>query len=395
MKIWIDNTGLQSAAQCLNGTADRDHEYDVRGIIQLATLLIFANRLELNGFEDKRIAKRSREVVHRLQALGIGNDILSIRSIGEPEYALACKTAANSIADELCDSFNPEEFKLLGGEPPDLPRGTRERLVNCIAIAKEKNGSAILRRVEDEALRDKAVGAVDYMLACSADLREAVRRAIKVYPNWTDFHSYQLNIFLRYHLNDALGEQAFSTYAPAVARAELVQRRNDYVIKALQSVMEKAVESIRGEPLGIPSTLAALLNRSKGEPEALLKVALEFRSRSGPLRDYLETFASKHNTDTPESRYEIQQAVRELGGQLRRDLGLEKAVKGRDAVEVRLIYGLPIVSISGTKLLDWFEERRRKRRTAVLTELIKSSAYSDLSSIQFEKLRKYARRKNV
>lgn len=61
MKIWIDNSGLHSAAQCLDGRASLSHDYHLRGLLQFATLIIFSDSLSLNGFEDSGIAARSAE----------------------------------------------------------------------------------------------------------------------------------------------------------------------------------------------------------------------------------------------------------------------------------------------------------------------------------------------
>lgn len=393
MQLWIDNTGLQSAGLCLDGRASLAHDYDVRGLLQLATLVIYGNKVSLNGFEENIIAKRSHEIVEQLQTIGITEEILSISPVAEAEYALACKTAADSIAPDLCDGFNPDEFKLIGGEPPDLPRGLQERQVKYVALASEQEGSTKLQEVEENALADKAVGAVEYMLACSPALREAVARILTMYPNWGDRNSYQLNVFLRYHLNDALGEQSFSKYAPAIARAELVSRRNQYVIEALGNTVDKTVAELRGEPLGVPSTLAALLQRAKGEPRAILSVAREFRERSRPLRDILDTLTVKYPVDTPESRFGIRKQIDELRRQLRRDVGLEKAAKLRDAVEIRFIIGIPVPSVSGKEIVKWVQEHIQSRRTAVLTELVKASAYSDFSTQLYEKLRERSTRK--
>ncbi len=103
MQLWIDNTGLQSAGHCLEGRAS--HDYDVHGLLQLATLVIFGNKVALNGFEANSIAKRSQEIVDKLRTIGITEDILSINPITKPEYRLACQTAANSIAAFLNDGF--------------------------------------------------------------------------------------------------------------------------------------------------------------------------------------------------------------------------------------------------------------------------------------------------
>jgi hypothetical protein len=105
-----DNTGLQSAGLCLEGRAS--HDYDVHGLLQLATLVIFGNKVALNGFEANSIAKRSQEIVDKLRTIGIEEGILSIKPIAKPEYRLACQTAANSIASVLYDGLNPVEIQL-------------------------------------------------------------------------------------------------------------------------------------------------------------------------------------------------------------------------------------------------------------------------------------------
>lgn len=145
----------------------------------------------------------------------------------------------------------------------------------------------------------------------------------------------------------------------------------------------------------MPSTLAAILQRSKGEPEAVIKVANEFRQHSKPLRDRLESLAEKNPDDTPESRFEIRSEIGELGRQLRRDVGLDKATTFLDAVEIRFVIGLPMPFISGKELIKWLHERRQKRRTAVLTELVRASAYSDLSTDLYNKLRRMSTKKTT
>jgi hypothetical protein len=393
MKLWIDNTGLQTAFQCLDGWANPHYDHSVRGLIQLSTLIIFGNQITLNGFEDGNVATKSQEAVERLQTLEIDQETLRIEPIGKEEYGLACYTAAESIAAELVESFNPAEHMLLGGEPPDLPRGVKKRQVEFIRLASEPEGSPLLTRVMETALDDKAIGAVEYMLASSPQLRSAVVDLIASYPDWEDPYSYQLNVFMRYHLNDALADQCFSKYAPAVRRAELIDRRHQYVLDALSSQLDDAVAELRGEPLGIPSVLGALLQRSKGEPEAMIKVAREFREYSTALRNALEKLADRFADDTPEVRFELQQQVKELGHQLRRDLKLEKAATLRDALELRFILGVPVFFISGSALLKWAEQRRMRRRTAVLTEVVKAVAFANSPTDLYGRLRKRSSRR--
>jgi hypothetical protein len=154
MRLWIDNTGLQSAALCLEGRA-RPSDRDVRGLLQLATLLIFGNKVALNGFEDDVVAERTEEIVHGLGTIGISEDILSISPVREIEYALACSTAADSIAPSLRDRYSPDDSDLIGAQPPDLPRGVHERQVKYVKLAYEPEGSARLQELEASALKTK------------------------------------------------------------------------------------------------------------------------------------------------------------------------------------------------------------------------------------------------
>lgn len=387
MKLWIYNTGLQSAGQCLDGKAR--HDYDVAGLLQLATLIIYGNTISLNNFEDTKVAYRLTEIAHSLRDIGITDAIVTIGHVNEAEYALACKTTADLIAPDLSDNFTPRRFELLGGEPPDLPRGVLERQVAAfVTLSREKDDSSKLQEVKEIALKDKAVGAVEYMLACSPELREAVRRLFAMNQKLGDWDVYQLNVFLRYHLNHALAEQTFSTYAPAIVRAELVNSRSQFIIESLGNMVDKTVNELQPKPLGVPSTLAALLQRSKGEPRAVLSEARAFREKSRPLRDMLDTLAAKYHDDTPESRFEIRKQINELGRQMRRDCELDKAAKLRDAVDIRFVIGFPIPSVSGKELLNWVKQRMLSRRTAVLTELVRASADADRSTDLYEKLRR-------
>jgi hypothetical protein len=390
VRIWIDNTGFQSAGLCLEGRSRSALNYDVRGLFQLATLLIYGNHISLNGFEGEPVAQRSQAILDRLGRIGVGHDILSISPVDEVEYARACKAAADSVAPNLADSFNPHEYALIGVEPPDLPRGTAKRQVMYFDLAREREGSARLQEIREHALKDNAPGAVDYMMASSETLRESVARIRTKYPSLAVRERYDLNVLLRYHLNDALAELAHSKYAPAIGRAERVSQRNRFVANALNDVLDDTVEELRSKlgsgPLGVPSFTAALLQRSKGDPEGVITVAMEFRERSKPLRNALGDLAVKYREHTPELYFELRKKIAELGAQLRRDVGLDEKATPWGAIDVKLVIGVPVPSISIEKLVKWLRELEIGNQTAVLTELVKASAFSDLPGPLYKEL---------
>ena len=59
---------------------------------------------------------------------------------------------------------------------------------------------------------------------------------------------------------------------------------------------------------------------------------------------------------------------------------------------IRFIIGIPVPSVSGKAIVKWVQEQMQSRRTAVLTELVKASAYSDFSTHLYEKLRERSTR---
>lgn len=58
----------------------------------------------------------------------------------------------------------------------------------------------------------------------------------------------------------------------------------------------------------------------------------------------------------------------------------------RDTLEVRLIVGLPVPVVSAKEIVKWVRAKMLSKRIAVLTELVKASAYSDFSTTLYEKL---------
>ena len=50
-------------AWCLEGRARPTNDCDVRGLLQLATLIIYGNKVALNAFEDDVIAEQTRGII--------------------------------------------------------------------------------------------------------------------------------------------------------------------------------------------------------------------------------------------------------------------------------------------------------------------------------------------
>lgn len=189
MRIWIDNTGLQSAGVCLDGRGKSN--FDAKGLLQFATFLVYGNRTLINGFEADPISSKTKEFKEQFTDLGVPTDAIHIDDdISESTYASACEEAAKNAAECLYYEFNPREFEILAGEPPDLPRGAIGRQVDFVQLAGADSGSEALASKKQNALKDKAVGACEYMLASSEELRNEVLKYKDSLKQWDDSYSY-------------------------------------------------------------------------------------------------------------------------------------------------------------------------------------------------------------
>ena len=115
MRLWIDNTGIQSAGICLDGHGRT--EFDAKGLLQFATFLVYGNRTLINGFEASPISSKTVEFKDYFTDLGVPEDAIHIdNEITKVIYAKACKTAAEDATENLEYEFNPREFEVLGAE---------------------------------------------------------------------------------------------------------------------------------------------------------------------------------------------------------------------------------------------------------------------------------------
>ena len=358
MDIWIDNTGLQAGGLCLYGGARSD--YDVKGLLQLSTLLIFSNSIELTGFEPDEIANRTSHFRDEMVRLGLEPTALSIKATSRADYEAACRSASILAAADLALSYRRDERKLLGLGPLDLKRGEIKSKFATIHQMLRADGTEVLREASAHALDDRSGGAVEYMLSSSSDLRCAINDIFERFEGWTEEDGWQLESRLRSYLNISLGEQSERIYAPAVSRGELIDRQNLYVLQQLEGKIRSAAMELRQESLGIPCTHVALLQKAKGSPFALLDAVFEMRLRSRPFRTDLAALAKSMQRDRHEGRFKVYREIKEIGQQLRYVLGLDPAPTLLDAFDLQFVIGLPAPSLSTAKFYDWMNTNCRR-----------------------------------
>lgn len=380
MQVWIDNTGLHGAGRCLVGEARTD--YDVKGLLQLATLLVFAERIELGSFEPSEVSWTSEHFRSLIVNAGADEKDIVIRETPKERYESASRAAARFASEELIYRFSPDEQLVYAVPQANIPRGAQFQAERTENLVRETD-PAILERVRKTALQSSAGGAVDFMLAASADLRSAVAEIMDHYPDWSPGHTFQIESMLRAYLNENLAEQLGSSYAPAIHRANVIYRQNQWIISKLGEEIDSVVKGLRGEPLGIPSVIAALIDRSKGDPRGLLVEALELRRKSGQLRAALSKLQAATVRADGAAQHKVQKEVKDLARGVRIDLGLESFW---DAIKIEVSLGSAKMSSPLPALLDWTRLRYQKGKRVALTDAVRDAAFSKVDETMRRRL---------
>jgi hypothetical protein len=381
MHLWIDNTGLHGAGRSLIGEAKT--AYDLKGLLQLSTLLVFADRVQLGNFEPSEIASTSERFLSIIRKSGMEDNALGIRNTSKESYAAACTAAAQFAAEELLDRFAPDQQLINSVPQRNIPRGAQFDPARTERLARIEV-SADLQRMRESALDRLAAGAIDFMLLSSPPLRRAVSALMDEHADWSAGHTFQVESMLRAYLNEQLAAQTRANYAPAAHRADVIARENRWIIDQISDALDPIVNERRREPLGIPSIIEALIRKSKGEPSAVITEALEMRRKSESLRAALLALQRASEADGPRGEHQIRKEVADLARGVQFDLALKSFW---DAViwEVPL-GGRPKAKGSAKDIADWVRLRMQRRQRVVLTDVVLSAAYSGIDDAVYRKL---------
>lgn len=376
--IWIDNSGLHSAGRALNRRARGSGDID--GLLQLGTLAIFADQLQLTGFEHPDVAQRSKDILGLLEFYGLTSGTVVQRSDTLEAYASACDEAAAAAANEVSWAFHPGQGEILGIRP-DLPEDVREELNLIIKSSSNPGGDFDPLELLEQG---KAASAVRYMLMTNDNLAAEVRNRMTRGGPWTETSLDQLSAFLRFFLNQELGGRSDAVYAPSVGRARLMRESAAYVIEKIDRELAALRTAVGGRSLPVPALARTLLARAKGEPEAFVKEVETMRGMAEPLRPLLASVIQEADPLTPEGREVLATRVREWFDVVRGELKLKKAPARRDALEVKFIFGIPAPEVSGAKMSGWIKHKAAAKRLAALTDISREVAYSTREGLAYQ-----------
>ena len=94
----------------------------VEGLLQLATFLIYANRMSINGFEHKFVRERTEEAAETLYDLNLEKDAFLIQRVDRNAYDAACESAAERAIVGIAGATTLGNLNITSSlEPPELP----------------------------------------------------------------------------------------------------------------------------------------------------------------------------------------------------------------------------------------------------------------------------------
>ena len=370
MKVWIDNTGLHSAGRCLVREATIDE--DVDGLLQFATLLVFAEKISFADYSSERIAAESGRFQAALKSEGVGRGTLVKSRLDETGYQKACSATAEAAADDW-----PHQLDGEADEPPDAafdaPTHADRPMGWAVALAAGGPIPALPGIGEGGTLQKKGGYAVEYMLAMSPALRESVDRT-RSERGWGAIETEKLESLLRASLNDRLARDRGASYVPAVSRARQLARENSKLIGQLDRELGDMVRRLQPTAPPVPSVIANLMDRGRRHPAGIIEEALKMRSKAGWLRNYLSERLARLDGDAFDSPAFDSKEEEEFRRYAADILQLKTAPPLARAFDFELKWGfIPNLRAHGGPWEESDFHQRMKRRLSVLTDIVRHS----------------------
>src|SRR5688500_16455009 len=137
MRLMIDNTGLQSTGLAIEGRGRG--VADVEELLQLSTLIVFAEQVATGGYEIDRVTSKTKEVKARLTNFGLQQDVIYLSYITRKHFASVCETAANECSEDIACAFQPTseaEGRLYPAALPSQELNARLPLISRLLFEK-------------------------------------------------------------------------------------------------------------------------------------------------------------------------------------------------------------------------------------------------------------------
>lgn len=384
MKTLIDHTGLHSGLNPI--LKETCKEIDLQGMLQLCLLIIFSDEILVDNRKEKTEVTNFTELaIDNLVNLGLEKEVFRFTNFSEVDYDELYKLGAKELADDVNFMFAPNMKDLSGLYPEGLNNNFLKTQTEFARLASNASDAQITEII-DEWKSEKTVTLTDYLIAISPDLKSAIKYYVEQNPSLTNEELYQLNIFLRFRINELFASRKNATHTPSIARAKLIRKGENFLIQKVQSKLDNIIREIKGVGALMPSIIEYLILRSKGNIFKLLEITLELRVKAKPLREKLDDILKTSDLSSVEGKFDLDQKLDEFIKLVKFDLGVDTP-KMTDVFEFTLSSWL-LFDIKQGKLLDWIKYKRNKNKISVLTEVSKFALYgnSDLNKVELKKM---------
>jgi hypothetical protein len=409
MHTWIDNTALHGAARCIQGVSQTEH--DVRNLLQLATLFVFSEKLELGGFEHPDIKAASIEFVSLIYEIGVPKDLIQSVELTPEQYESACLNAAESGSDDILAG---QSSVAKGGRTAgfDIPIGAIHPFERLSTVLWTDDAEKLID-VAANALELKAGGAIDLMVAKNPLLRHNLRQ-LATRGHWNEASSFHISAYLRWLLNREIAEARHATYFPASNRGEFMKEASNRVNALAKSL--SGVDRPRS-PMGtvellvteIPDIDSAsdiqlgpigvyLLEKSRGFPQGIIEAAIGLRERMKPVRATLEKIRKDQNSIDAKRHQAAKRAQASIIDHIETEFGRHSPPSLIDVLKFEWVIGdtldsqLSVFMNPAKELVNWLAYQRNKQRYFGIFEIASVYSRSAVDSRHLLLLSKNARR---
>lgn len=364
LPIQIDNTGLHSASKVFlneKRTKDNCKIEDIDGLVQLCLLVIFSDKIFVNGFETETIIEKTDYILDFTNKYDL-KDIIQKHDKEEERFYHICEKASRRAAEELIvGGFVCDEKEVLRVAPDGLDEKLKNIRYGYLDIIKR---TADLEEIKAESKLDKMEGAVLYMLASNTDLM----KVIDGFGSMSKNKKYQLNAYLRVILNNEFARDYGTFYAPAVVRGRILDTSYNNVLNRFseeirKKLMQASQKSVKALPLEY-----FLLEKAQGDPIKMIETALRVREKSKGLRmAFGKILTATQHLDALEKGKMIANVDEEIN-HLASNLEIKFGQTGQKGQLLRALSGF-LIEAPMSKIKQYLKMEGKETKVTLITEI--------------------------
>ncbi len=400
--LLLDNTGLHSAARCLDGSNLQND--DLLGLLNFASQIVFSDSIRLSTYESTGVSERTDEILDFLTKFEKNTQEPVISKLERPSsyYHQCAKKVADDLADELAvgmsfDSASLFKTSILQSAPERISAITNQ--TNMLKRFRSLNAKG--RETLIAKTRETKAGEIPvYAALKSHKLFEQVCEFQKN-NHWNVAHTFFLSHVVRYRLYQEIASQCDNhtqiepVYSPSYSRGIIMKTLNNEnpplnLPNEISNELDKLRTSLIGSSLGINSIAVALITSSKGDPKGIIEKAFELNIETKFLRNELRALIPTENyrgkSTTLTTRRIITSTVKEFNEYLGRKLSIKESPDTLEAI--KLVAGICTIPIGGIisylggafgsdALKSFIDSGQNK----LIDTMIRNKKYSALSSI--------------